>query len=61
MCLRSAVNFDDVVACTNQDGSASGIALAYTIHRRDAPTSCWLPSTTANTFGMALFGTRPSP
>jgi hypothetical protein len=54
------VNYDDVVECTNQAGSASGIALAYTY--TGALTDQLLVAVNDGTaFGMTLAGTRPSP
>lgn len=54
------VDYDDVVECVNQNGSASGVALAYTY--TGAATDQLLAAVTdGETFGMALVGTRPSP
>jgi hypothetical protein len=55
-----AVNYDDVVECTLQDGSAGGIALAYT-YTGAATDQLLIAVNDADTFGMALSGTRPSP
>lgn len=54
------VDYDDVVECTHQNDSAGGIALAYTITGQ-ATDQLLVAVNDADTFGMALFGTRPSP
>lgn len=54
------VDFDDVVACADPNGSASGIAIAYTI--TGSLTDQLLAAiNTGSTSGLTLFGTRPSP
>lgn len=54
------VDYDDVVDCTHQNDSAGGIALAYTITGQ-ATDQLLIAVNDADTFGMALSGTRPSP
>lgn len=55
-----SMDFDNVVECTDAGGSASGIALAYTVAGM-ATDQLLAAVNDAETFGMALFGTRPSP
>jgi hypothetical protein len=55
-----SLDFDNVIDCADAGGTASGAALAYTI--TGALTDQLLMAVNdAGTFGMALFGTRPSP
>ena len=55
-----SVQFDDVAECADQNGSATGIALAYPLTGTDT-IQLIAAVNDQSTFGFAIFGTHPSP